>query len=156
MKGSYVVFFIVSASAMFAFEKPDLSGKWRPEKADADSAQVLQIEEKDGKLHIRDYTGGTQRPTEVTCTMRGKSCKGTIHGDPATVSYWFNGTTLVEMMLQGKDNEHVIKTRRTLSGDGKRMTVEVMPITPPGKMESTVLIRVDPVSADAPVVSDAR
>jgi hypothetical protein len=44
------------------------------------------------------------------------------------VSYWFNGTTLVEMMLQGKDNEHVIKTRRTLSGDGKRMTVEVMPI----------------------------
>ena len=42
------------------------------------------------------------------------------------------------MMLQGKDNEHVIKTRRTLSGDGKKMTVEVMPITPPGKMESTV------------------
>ncbi len=72
------------------------------------------------------------------------------------MSYWFNGTTLVEMMLQGKDNEHVIKTRRTLSGGGERMTVEVMPITPPGKMESTVLIRVDPVSANAPVVSDAR
>ncbi len=59
MKGSYVVFFIVSASVMFAFEKPDLSGKWRQEKADPDSAQVLQIEEKDGKLHIRDYTEGT-------------------------------------------------------------------------------------------------
>jgi hypothetical protein len=52
------------------------------------------------------------------------------------------------MLSFGKDGDRVIKTRRSLSEDGKKMTVEMIQIVPAGKSPvKAVFVREEQVVA---------
>lgn len=141
---------LVSASAMalIAADKPNFSGKWRLQGNDANAASVLVIEQVDRELKITT-DGGGEDSIKVECNTVAKECDGTVSGRPAKISYWYNGPTLVEMLLEGKNR--ATKTRRTLSDDGQTMTVEVTPILPSGKSAiKMVFVRASDVAAKNP------
>ena len=65
------------------------------------------------------------------CSTSGKDCetKG------AKVSFWFNGSKLVEMEMENKGRAgHVRGRRLSLAPDGKTLQMEVIPITPEGEV----------------------
>ena len=131
---------LVLCVSALAAEKPDLSGTWR-----ADGGDVLIIEQSGDDVHLRSGKG-VQRITDVKCNTMGKQCEGRVAGDSAKVSYWFNGPSLIEMAIDGKN---VIETRRRLSEDGKQLIVEVIKISPAGNgPEKIVLTRGEQLSAE--------
>jgi hypothetical protein len=133
--------------ALFAAEKPNFSGVWRMDSVDDDSAKALKIDQSEQVLRIsRD--GEQDKPTDISCNTVGKDCEATVDGQRVKVSYWYNGPVLVEMVFEGKNNERVIKTRRTLSEDGQTMMVEVIPMVPSGQSpEKLVFVRDQQVAA---------
>ena len=133
---------LVLCVSALAAERPDLSGTWR-----ASGGDVLIIEQSGDDVTLRSGKGA-DRPTEVKCNTMGKQCEGTVAGDSAKVSYWFNGPALIEMAIEGKNR--VTETRRRLSDDGKQMIVEVITIAPGGKdPEKVVLTRQEQLSAES-------
>jgi hypothetical protein len=120
-----------------AAEKPDFSGAWR---ADGPGQEVITIDQTEENLHISGGAGDEK--LDVTCNTMGRECTGTVDGEAVRVSYWYNGPMLVEMVFEGKNNERVTETRRRLSEDGRKMSVEVIQIVPPGKdPEKLVYVR---------------
>lgn len=136
---------LILCVSTLAAERPDFSGKWRTTGGD-----VLIIEQTGDDLVLRSAEG-SDRATKVTCNTMGKQCEGTLKGDSAKVSYWYNGPALIEMAIEGKN---VKETRRRLSTDGKQMAVEVITIAPAGKdPEKLVFSRQEQVAA-APAFGD--
>ena len=115
-------------------DKPDLSGTWRvdgnPDLPD-EMMPAITIVQDATNVRISDATGKTD--SRVECNTIGKECNANIAGHPVRVSYWFNGPVLVETVYTGKDNDRVLKVRRSISEDGQKMTVEAIQIVPPGK-----------------------
>jgi len=136
------VLFAVSSSVMlFASEKPDFSGKWRIETPGSGSAVVLSIDQNDRELRISSAPD-QKDVTEIVCNTMGKECESLVNGERVRVSYWYNGPMLVEMVFEGKGNDPVTETRRTLSEDGQKMLVEIIPIVPSGRSrEKLVFVR---------------
>ncbi|MBL8209848.1 MAG: hypothetical protein JNK87_04020 [Bryobacterales bacterium] len=123
---------------LVAADRPDLSGTWRLEGNDA---ETLIIAQTDDQVAIASKSPAA---TEVKCGVSGKACDGTIGGEKVSVSYWFNGPMLVEMATGGKRKDRVVKTRRSLSSDGQKMEVEVIPIAPVGKSEKLTYVKAQP------------
>jgi hypothetical protein len=131
MKLSVVpVLIACSCSITLAAEKPDFTGTWRLDGS-PDQSSIVVIEQNDGDIHI--VSKSKEDPTEIKCDTLGKECEGSLSGEPVTVRYWYNGPMLVQMAFEGKNNKNVTETRRTLSEDGTRMTVEVVQVVPMGK-----------------------
>lgn len=120
---------------LLAADRPDLSGTWRLE---GNEAETLVITQSQDEVSISNKAAAG---TVVKCGMSGKACDGTIDGEKVSVSYWFNGPTLVEMATGGKRKDRVVKTRRSLSSDGQKMEVEVIPIAPVGKSEKLTYLK---------------
>jgi hypothetical protein len=58
-------------------------------------------------------------------------------GEPTSVSFWYNGAALVELVSKGHNRETVVKKRMQLSADGRLMNVELIPMVgseQPGKL----------------------
>ena len=135
---------VTSGGFLLAGDKPDYSGTWRTEGSSTSDA-AIQIQLKDKEIHLRD-PGNAE---EIVCNTVGKECQIKLEGKPAKVSYYYNGPMLVEWRLEGKDGKHVTKIRRKLSEDGRKMTVEIMPINPQGSTREVTYIRIDdPPAAD--------
>src|ERR1044071_2563996 len=120
----------VSAAAASPSDKPDFSGTWRlsdSAASDAENSAPLSISQDGDNIKVVQQNADAARKTEISCNTRGKDCQATVDGNKVKVAYWYNGPTLVEMCYEG---DHVTKTRRTLSPDGKTMTVEVLSIVP--------------------------
>ena len=115
--------------------KPDLSGKWQ---AESKGSQTWVIEQAPDSVSILELTSADKTQTDVRCGLNGKECSGRVNGEDAKVVFYFNGPMLVQITTQGKN---VSKTRRTLSEDGQRITVEYIPLVPEGKPETRVLVR---------------
>jgi hypothetical protein len=119
-----------------ASDKPNFSGTWRID-GDTQLAEgilpAITIVQNESELRISDATVKAAADNVITCNTVGKQCEARLSGQPVKVSYWYNGPTLVEMLYEGKDNDRVVKTRRSLSDDGQKMTVEIIKIVPPGK-----------------------
>lgn len=116
--------FALATAAVSAAERPNLTGTWKGQSA----AEVVEIQQVDGEISIK--TGAE----EIRCGTFGEECAIKIAGKPVKLTFYYNGPVLVEMRVE---NKRVVKTRRSLSEDGKTLTVEVMPISPPGsKTES--------------------
>ncbi len=126
---------LLSSACLLAVERPDFTGKWQLE---SNKSVVMEIDQSDGKFHVKTH-GGPE--TKVDCDVGGQQCTGTVDGEPAKVSYWYNSSMLVEMSYRGKKNDRVVKVRRKISDDGKKMTVEVMPMSPVGKTEEMVFVK---------------
>jgi hypothetical protein len=122
-------------------DKPDLNGSWRLETKTDASAPTSVIQQNADEIRIREpSSSGEKAVTDVKCGVKGKECAARVNGDDAHVTFWYNGQTLVQMTTQGKD---VVKTRRTLSADGRKMTVEIIPIAPSGKTETLTFARAE-------------
>ena len=136
MRISTAVALFLLAGLAIAADKPDLSGTWRLEGESHLVEGVLPaitIVQKESELHVADASAKTNNKNAIDCNTVGKQCEAKLDGEPVKVSYWFNGPVLVEMLSFGKDGDRVIKTKRSLSDDGQKMTVEVIQIVPTGK-----------------------
>ena len=143
MTGLMLMFQAVALTA----DKPDFSGTWRAEGA-ADQA-VITIQQDGTELNMNS-AGDSDLKTAVTCNTMGKQCEAKVSGDAVKVSYWFNGPALIEMSVQGKNGQRVTETRRQLSDDGRKMTVEVIQIAPAGKdAQKFVFIRDEQIASGA-------
>jgi hypothetical protein len=122
--------------------KPDLSGDWRPETAGDTSTNTARtlIEHTGDEIRIREPDGSDKAVTDVKCGVKGKECAARIDSINAKVVLFFNGETLVQLTTKGED---VVKTHRTISEDGQKMTLEVIPLAPPGKTEKVTFVRSD-------------
>ena len=127
---------IAFCPSILAAERPDLSGKWQGERS---SEIVWSIEQDGDKIHIAQVEPAGASKTEITCNTLGKECQGTADGKRVNVTYYYNGPALVEMRIEGQDR--VTKTRRTISEDGNKMTVEIQHITPLSDTEKIVYVR---------------
>jgi hypothetical protein len=122
--------------------KPDLSGDWQLQD-DSNHKIKLVIAEDPAQETVRivETSADSDRKTEFDCSVKGKECQGTFEGEPAKITVYYNGPTLVELASRGRADK-VTKTRRTLSPDGNSLTVEVVDIVPPGKKDKLTYTRV--------------
>jgi hypothetical protein len=131
-----LAFLVLACTTLGAADRPDFSGTWHVDagsEQNEDLLPVIRIEQKDGELRISDASDKSSDQSVITCNVVGKECEGKLAGEPVKVSYWYNGTALVEMLHHGKNSDRIVKTRRSLSDDGQKMTVEVTRIVPSGK-----------------------
>lgn len=117
--------------------KPDLSGKWQLDGKPAETVSIQQTVDTISVVALNTSTGDKAQ-TEIQCSIKGKECSARVEGRDAKVTFFFNGTTLVQFTDAGGE---VSKTQRSLSEDGQRITVEHVGLNPPGKPESHVLVR---------------
>ena len=144
---------LISSAAVAGSDKPNFSGKWRMEAPNTEVAPILTIDQNESELRMSSAQEQKEN-TDLACNTMGRECEATVHGERVKVSYYYNGPMLVEMVFEGKNNERVTKTRRTLSEDGNKMTVEVIPMVPSGKdLYKLVFVRDQQVAA-APATSD--
>jgi hypothetical protein len=132
--------------AAYSAERPNLSGSWQwnPSQSDFHAGKLTGltwvIDQADMALRISEiakHSDGKEVKSALDCTTDGKECSVKEGGQAAKVSFWFNGATLVEMESKGHNHDTVVKKKLELSADGKKMTVEVIPIVgaePSGKM----------------------
>jgi len=125
-----------------AVEKPNLTGSWRlnPSKSDSHAAKVTGttwvIDQKESALHVSEISqraDGKEVKTDFDCTTDGKECEFKLDGQAAKISFWFNGTVLVEMESRGSNRETIVEKKMRLSGDGKSMSVEYVPVAGGGQ-----------------------
>src|SRR5262249_26030521 len=95
---------------------------------------------------------GKEVKTDFDCTTDGKECEFKLDGQAAKISFWFNGTVLVEMESRGSNRETIVEKKMRLSGDGKSMSVEYVPVA--GGGQAGEMLR--PGSAVGPVGSGSR
>lgn len=139
------VLVLIGCAGLLAYqpsERPDLSGTWRLESSSGQD-ESWKIEQKADEVRILRLNSAGKATTEITCGTKGVECPAKIDGDKAKVSYYFNGAALVELVWKGKD---VTKTRRSLSPDGSKLMVEVMPMSPPGSAEKLTFVKVPEVA----------
>jgi len=142
-----LLFMSLTVVVAFAGEKPNLSGAWQlnPAKSELRSAKLAGltwvIDQKDSSTfhhsEIERHPDGKEIKADFDCTTDGKECEIHAKGEPASVSLWYNGPALVEMLSRGHNHETVIKKRLRLSDDGKLMNVELIPMVgseQPGKL----------------------
>ena len=132
---------LLSAEKPMINGKPDFSGAWQ---AEASGTARWTIEQRPDGIAIREVSLSGKPITEVRCGVDGKECSGRVDGGDAATVFYFNGPMLVQMTTR---KDKVTKTRRTLSPDGQRITMEVIPINPPGDTEKVVLVRAGDSSA---------
>jgi hypothetical protein len=135
--------FVASAllvGSCFAQNKPTLTGEWQPESSGAQGPK-LSIHLQTDRIELKDLAAADDRKTEIVCSTKGKECEAKIAGEPVRLSYYFNGPVLVEMAYYGKNNDRIVRTRRSLSEDGTKMNVEVMEVTTGKSPETQVFVR---------------
>jgi hypothetical protein len=122
--------------AICAEDRPNLSGAWQLnlEKSDRSTEPAgltWVIDLKDDTVHMAEVvksSGGKVAKLEYDCTIDGKECAVHAKGQPQNVSFWYNGGMLVELVSAGHNHERIVKRRMRLSGDGKVMQVEWIPV----------------------------
>ena len=117
--------------------KPDFSGTW---KAESNDSVPCVIEQTADSISIREAGADKKANTELRCGTRGADCSGRVDGQDVKAAFYYNGPALVATVRRGNNVDRV---RRTLSDDGQKMTVEVIPLMPAGKPQTTVLMRAE-------------
>jgi hypothetical protein len=131
--------------AAYGVEKPNLSGSWHCNTAKSTipaklSDLIWVIDQKDEALHISEiakHSDGTEVKTDFDCTTDGRECSTKLDGQPAKISFYFNGAMLVGMEYKGRNRENIVKKRLQLLDDGKSMNVEIIRVVgtdQPGKL----------------------
>jgi hypothetical protein len=121
--------FAAAAFAQASNEPPDISGSWVNA---ANGANKMVLTEKDGKLHVQEFSNGDKPVTDYLCALDGRECAVKEEGRSEKVMLYFNGSKLVEIKERGNDT---VKRRFTLSADGKTLDVEMVPLSGEQKPE---------------------
>jgi hypothetical protein len=132
--------------AAYGVEKPNLSGSWHCNTSKSTIHQpklsdlTWVIDQKDEALHVSEIaknSDGKEVKTDFDCTTDGRECATKLDGQPAQISFYFNGAMLVEMEYKGRNRENIVKKRLQLLDDGKSMSVELIRVVgteQPGKL----------------------
>jgi hypothetical protein len=126
--------------------RPSFSGTWHLDPASSQihsrvsNNLVLTIDQKDEDIHFVQTGDEKAGKLEITCGVRGADCKTKEGGKAVTLSFWFNGTALVEMETQGK-GEEVTKKKMQLSEDGASMIVDITHILPEGRSPEKLVLK---------------
>ena len=131
-----------AACALWAADKPDLTGTWQVDASHAGKLKIssIQIHQTGDNVEIAEASGpdAKAKTVHLTCALGGQQCESKEAGEE--VSFWYNGAALVMMeMRHGKDV--VIKTRLEPADDGKTLKMQVTHISPSGKDEEYTLTR---------------
>jgi hypothetical protein len=134
----FLCLLLVTGAISFAQDHPNFSGNWQLDSTKSEGASAktmaLAIQQNDDKIAVTSDEEG--KSTSFECATNGQNCK--VKGEPAQVSMYYNGPTLVELDMEGHNGEHVIKKRLHISDGGKTMEMEVMRISPPGPSDKLI------------------
>ncbi len=87
------------------------------------------------------YSRGGRKVAEFECGTEGGECAIRDSGRHAKVSMWFNGSKLVVLETRGGQ---IVKRRFGVSRKGGTLGLEIIPIMPAGKTETSSFRRVRP------------
>ena len=119
---------------VLAAQNPDVSGTWL---SDSNSATKWILEQKDGKIHVREMTGD-KVDVEFTCALNGQECPTKEQGHSEKIMMYFNGDKLVEIRERANG---AVKQRLTVSADGKTLSVETLSLSSDEKPETQAFRR---------------
>jgi hypothetical protein len=117
-------------------DRGKLIGKWKPVSS-GEGGEEWVLETVGDSLRLSHSL--KQKADQVECNIMGKDCEVKLAGHKAKVSFWFNGSMLVEMETRGTE---VIK-RRFKIADNDTLKLETVQIVPPGKTETAEFKRAD-------------
>jgi hypothetical protein len=146
MNTSLCLIFAAAATLAFADDSDDRSkliGKWQEA---AGSGAVWSLAGTQSELHVAEWRNG-EKIADYKCNAMGRECKVKESGKDAVVSFWYNGSKLVQMETRGNE----VTKRRFSPGGSDTIEIETIPIVPNGKPEVTKFKKV----GDTPV-EDAR
>ena len=123
-------------------QRTKLMGSWQVEASGASDVSSWTLQELPEGMHIAGSDGG-KTVIEFNCKM-GQECDIKDSGHHAKMTMYFNGAKLVQNETIGS---RVIRRRFTVIGDGNTMQLEVIPLEPEGKTETTTFKRVSTESA---------
>jgi hypothetical protein len=119
-------------------DRDKLIGNWQQQDDSTKAATVWLLEMKGAALHITESLGD-QKVSEFECPPKGADCEGTVGGQKASVSMYYDGPALVQLVTKGSD---VTRRRFAVTGQGDLMEIEVMPIVGSEKAETLHLKRI--------------
>lgn len=119
-------------------DRAKLLGSWQAQDVSGKEATVWVLEMKGMALHISESLGD-MKISEFECVPKGVECAGTVAGNKATVSMYYDGPALVQLETKGSD---VTRRRFTVTGQPDMMDLELRPIVGPGKVETLHLKRI--------------
>jgi hypothetical protein len=141
--------FLLSGGVLLAQDHPNFSGDWKLDTAKSQSsgakATELAIKQDGDTISVTTEEDG--KPFEFKCATNGQNCKR--KGEPGEVSMYYNGPVLVELDMEGHNNDRVVKKRLRLGADGKSMEMELIPVNPPGPSEKLVFAKSETQQASA-------
>ena len=120
-------------------DRAKLLGSWQAQDVSGKEATVWVLEMKGTALHISESLGD-RKISEFECIPKGVECEGTVAGNKATVSMYYDGPALVQLETKGSD---VTRRRFTVTGQPDMMDLEVRPIVGAGKAETLHLKRIN-------------
>ena len=122
--------FAAGALAADGAGRANLSGEWQLEAGGGkDSGASWILESKEDEIHVTQLQNG-QKVAEFDCNTLGRECEAKDSGRHAKVSFYFNGSKLVELETRGSE---VVKRRFSVGDKGDWMEVELIPVVPEGK-----------------------
>jgi predicted ATP-binding protein involved in virulence len=128
--GFYLTLLSIALPVALAAQTPDFSGTWQ---SDSNAAQKWVLDQKDGHIHVQEMNGDRVE-ADFTCALNGQECAAKENGRSEKIMMYFNGDKLVEIRER---NAVSSKQRLTVSGDGKTLTVETVPLSSDQKAETT-------------------
>ena len=123
-------------------DRVKLIGSWQRQDDSNKAATVWLLEVKGTALHITESLGD-QKVSEFECPPKGADCEGTVEGKKATVTMYYDGPSLVQLVTRGPD---VTSRRFTVTGQRDTMEIEVLPIVGADKADTLHLKRIKPSS----------
>ena len=124
-----------------ASDRAKLNGTWQAQ--DGKSGATWTLEKKDNTIHIIQSENG-QKVLEFDCDTNGKECEVTDNGHKAKVSMYYNGPKLVALESRGTE---IVRRRFTVAAEKDTLEVELIPVAPAGKAETSQFRRAEVAAA---------
>ena len=136
---------LAAATMMFAQDedRAKLIGAWESGEQSGETHSVWTFESQGSSMHITN-SFGDRKLSEFVCQL-AKECKVKDAGKSVTVMMYFNGAKLVMQETRG---EEVFK-RRFGVAEPNVLEVEMIPVVPDGKAETTRFTRMQTTAVNS-------
>jgi hypothetical protein len=132
------------ASAQDEADRAKLNGSWQVKEQGATPA-VWTIQPQGESMRVTN-SEGDHTVAEFVCEL-AKQCDAKDAGKKVKVMFYFNGAKLVMMETKG---DEVVKRRFGFGDAPDVMELDMIPVAPAGKTETTHFTRVQAVAASKP------
>lgn len=124
-------------------DRAKLLGSWQWQDESSKQVTIWVLEVKGAALHILQ-SHGDQKVSEFDCPPKGGECEGTVKGQKASLTMYYDGPALVQFETIGTD---VTRRRFHLAAQPDMLDIEVMPIVGGDKAETLHLTRITAAAA---------